>query len=57
MEGIKMIRVKGYTFDAHTPPVPYELDFNMKTITEVQDFLKEQKFEYYMFIWEKIKKD
>ena len=54
---MKMIRVKGYTFDAHTPPVPYELDFNMKTITEVQDFLKEQKFEYNMFVWKKIKKD
>lgn len=52
-----MIRVKGYTFDAYRPPVPYELDFNKKTIIEVQDFFKEQKFEYYIFIWKKIKKD
>lgn len=50
-----MIRVKGYVFDA-TIPIPHECDYNM-TIAEFQNFLKEQKIEYYMFTWKEIGKD
>lgn len=52
-----MIRVKGYTFDAHRPPVSYECDFNMTTITEFQDFLKEKSLSIICLFGKKIKKD
>lgn len=50
-----MIRVKGYLFQ-ETIPIPHEYDYDM-TIIEFQNFLQEQKIEYYMFIWKETRKD